>query len=96
MQAYNFKMFLSVLFGVFLSSVVFANGDAQLYNDLGTGSNPRLVLTLSANGANWNGYTIDYQGHGGIPSSVDAASNWSSWNVNDSATNAYFGSITLK
>ena len=74
---------------------LFAQGQ-QLYNYLGTGSNPRLQLVLSANGPNWGTFTIDYQNSGGVPWSSDASNNWSSWNVYDTASpKNYYGTITL-
>lgn len=77
---------------------VFAAGSTgqQLANYLGTGSNPRLVLELSANGPNWGAFTIDYQGVGNTPWSSNPAINWSSWDVKDTATpQNYYGTITL-
>lgn len=68
----------------------------QLANYLGTGSNPRLQLQLSANGPNWGGFTIDYQQIGNVPWSTDSSNNWSSWNVVDTANPSnYYGTITL-
>lgn len=66
----------------------------QLANYLGTGSNPRLLLVLSANGPNWGSFTIDYQGVGDVPWSTNSSTNWSSWDVKDTDAN-YYGTITL-
>ncbi|MFZ4115477.1 MAG: glycoside hydrolase family 5 protein [Chthoniobacterales bacterium] len=66
-----------------------------MFNYLGTGSNPRISLQLSANGNGWNPYSIDYQSRGNIPWSSDSANNWSTWNVNDENSN-YYGTITIE
>lgn len=66
----------------------------QLANYLGTGNNPRLHLDLSKNGPNWQSFSIDYQGVGGIPFSSVAAKDWSTWDVKDEKAN-YYGTITL-
>ena len=72
-----------------------STGSAQLYNYLGTGSNPHIILTLSANGAGWGGYSIDYQSHGGVPYLADPSKQWSSWNLTDQTTGVYLGTINL-
>ena len=56
-----------------------ANGliNNTIANYLGTGNNPELALTLSANEAKWKSFTIDYQHTGGMPTG------WSTWNVTD-------------
>lgn len=59
-----------------------------LTNYLGTGSNPRLCLTLGDNQAGWKSYRIDYQQAGNVPNG------WSAWNVTDEFNN-YYGTITL-
>jgi len=94
------KTKISVLFFLFLAFTcsVWAVGTTgqQLANFLGTGSNPRLVLELSANGPNWGAFTIDYQGVGNVPWSSNSAINWSSWDVKDTANpQNYYGTITL-
>ena len=73
-------------------STLYAN--PVLSNYLGTGSNPRLSLTLSSNGNNWGSYSIDYQGTGNIPWGSTAGTNWSAWNVVDENSN-YYGTITI-
>lgn len=67
----------------------------QLFNYLGTGSNPKLHLELSANAAQWGTYSIDYQGKGEIPWQKNNPDVWSTWNVKDEKNN-YYGTITLK
>ncbi|MFA6916139.1 MAG: cellulase family glycosylhydrolase [Parachlamydiales bacterium] len=91
---------ISILFFSFFvafSNLLIGNTPGQqLANYLGTGSNPRLQLQLSANGPNWGAFTIDYQQIGNVPWSSDSSSNWSSWNVYDTASPAnYYGTITL-
>ncbi len=70
----------------------------QLYNYLGTGSDPNLLITLENSGVSgWtNGYSISYGSSGGIPynGSSTSSANWSVWNVYDSSAN-YYGTITL-
>lgn len=61
---------------------------ATLTNYLGTGSNPRLRLTLGDNQAKWKPFTIDYQQSGNVPIG------WSTWNVTDEQGN-YYGTITV-
>lgn len=87
----NIRKFIFILLA-FLSLNTFAVDN--LFNYLGTGSNPRLHLTLSKNSASWDSYSIDYQHSGGIPSK--AGSNvWSTWDVKDEKNN-YYGTITLE
>lgn len=84
------------LFVAFSNHLTAATSGQQLANYLGTGSNPRLQLVLSANGPNWGAFTIDYQQIGNVPWSTDSSNNWSSWNVFDTASPAnYYGTITL-
>jgi len=83
-------------FFALFSNFLGAQSGQQLANYLGSGSNPRLQLQLSANGPGWGGFTIDYQQLGGVPWSSNSSINWSSWNVidTDSPSN-YYGTITL-
>lgn len=71
----------------------------QLFNYLGTGSNPKLRLELAGNSANRVTYSIDYQQVGDIPSEKPTLSPapivWSAWNVKDE-NSKYFGTITLQ
>ena len=69
--------------------------DPVLFNYLGTGENPRLSLTLSSNGNNWNPYSIDYQSSGNIPWGSNAGNNWSTWDVKDE-NGQYYGTITIE
>lgn len=82
---------------LFFSSLLHGSTTGQqLANYLGTGSNPRLQLQLSANGPNWGPFTIDYQQVGNVPWSTNSAQNWSSWNVFDTAAPPnYYGTITV-
>lgn len=90
-----YALFFS-LFVAFSNLPIAAAPGQQLANYLGTGSNPRLQLQLSANGPSWGAFTIDYQQIGNVPWSPDSANNWSSWNVYDTAAPAnYYGTITL-
>lgn len=72
----------------------------QLFNYLGTGTNPHLHLDLSKdNGPKWLPFSIDYQNKiaANIPypdKSYDIAKDWSPWNVIDEQGN-YYGAITL-
>ncbi len=66
----------------------------QMANYLGTGSNPRLLMTLAANGPKWAPYTIDYAHEGGIPYAASMDDGWSTWNVYDDEGN-YYGTITI-
>lgn len=62
---------------------------AQLTNYLGTGSDPRLRLTLADNAPpKWNPFTIDYGQFGDVPHG------WSAWNISDENGN-YYGTVTL-
>ena len=82
-----------------LSAYAFAAGPA-VTNYMGTGSNPRLYLTLSDNQPNWAPFTVDYQQSGNIPYDTKNPSKeqWSTWNVHDAAGQKgnYYGTITLK
>jgi len=70
-------------------------GEQQfLQNNLGTGSNPHLTITLSKNGPGWNPYTIDYGAMGEIPTPKTNDPDWSSWNIYDENQN-YYGTFTL-
>lgn len=90
-----YALFFS-FFAFFCNFHVEAASGQQLANYLGTGSNPRLQLQLSSNGPNWGAFTIDYQQLGNVPWSSDSSSNWSSWNVHDTASPSnYYGTITL-
>lgn len=87
-----------ILISIFISIFNSVNGvtGQQLANYLGTGSNPDLILTLSANGPNWGSFTINYQSVGNVPYSANPSINWSSWNVYDTATpQNYYGTITV-
>ncbi|MDP1880620.1 MAG: cellulase family glycosylhydrolase [Parachlamydiaceae bacterium] len=66
-------------------------------NNMGTGSDPRLQLVLSANGTNSPTLTIDYGAQGPVPYSLNSSNNWSSWNVFDTNDPPnYYGTINLK
>lgn len=83
-------------FAAFSNLLIANTPGQQLANYLGTGSNPRLQLQLSANGPNWGSFTIDYQQVGNVPWSSNSSVNWSSWNVYDTASPSnYYGTITL-
>lgn len=89
------KLFaVSTLF--FLAFAFFnIHANQKVANYLGTGSNPKLYLELSANnGPAWKPFIIDYQGIGSIPWSTNSSKNWSPWNVKDEQGN-YYGTITL-
>jgi len=66
-----------------------------LRNYLGKGENPRLILTLGANGPGWDPYRIDYGSSGNVPYSDDENKDWSTWKVTDE-TGKYYGTITLR
>ncbi|MDP1880618.1 MAG: hypothetical protein Q8K60_06735, partial [Parachlamydiaceae bacterium] len=83
-------------FLILFSSFSTISATAKLYNYMGTGSNPRLQLQLSANGANQPTITIDYGAWGNVPWTLLNANNWSSWNVFDTNDPPnYYGTITL-
>ena len=67
----------------------------NIKNMLGDGKTPNLKMTLMANGQSWASFSINYDGTGGVPSSTDGDSDWSSWNVTDSATGTYYGNLVL-
>jgi len=90
-----YALFFS-FFALFSNLLTASTPGQQLANYLGTGSNPRLQLKLSANGPNWGAFTIDYQGIGNVPWSSDPSNNWGSWDVYDTASPSnYYGTITL-
>lgn len=96
LKKHVFSFCYLLFFVQLITAGTFLEASQQLANYLGTGSNPRIQLQLSANGPNWGAYTIDYQGIGNVPWSSDASNNWSSWNVVDTATPPnYYGTITL-
>ena len=68
----------------------------QMANYLGTGSNPHIIMELSANGPNWNSYQIDYGHEGSIPYASAIGDGWSAWNVYDEQNpRNYYGTITI-
>jgi hypothetical protein len=71
------------------------SSSAALYNYIGDGKNPSLKMVLGKNGPGWGTYSIGYQGNGGIPTSTDTSKQWSSWDIKDATSNAYFGTLTL-
>jgi hypothetical protein len=89
MMSFN-KLFFAMLISLQMASTF----SAQIANYIGTGQSPRIKFILSANGAKWSSFTIDYQQLGNIPFTPEPSNRWSSWDIKDSNNN-YYGSITL-
>ena len=69
----------------------------QLANYIGTGQSPKIQVILSGNGPpKWDPFSIDYQQKGNMPCNSMDKDSWSAWDIKDTPTGNYYGTITLK